>query len=105
VQDKPLRIEPRSQDFRGIAAHGSRRRDLRQKPAIRPSESKIAVRLSIELVTLFVDSAVVSPTEQGEIRECGGTPLCPVTDVMSLAEPHPAARKAAAAVSMVERAP
>jgi len=105
VQDKPLGIEPRSQDFRGIAAHGSRRRDLRQKPAIRPSESKIAVRLSIELVTLFVDSPVVSATEQRQIRERGGAPLCPVTDVVSLAEADPAAGETAAAISVMERPP
>ncbi len=80
-------------------------RDLGQKPAVRAAEPKLSVRLSVELVALLVNGAVVPATEQGEIRERGGAPLCPVTDVMSLAEANPAPRKAAAAISMVERPP
>src|SRR3989442_11601836 len=61
--------------------------------------------LSIELVVLLVNGAVVAATEQGEIRERGGAPLGPVTDVMSLSEPDPAAREPAAAVAVMERPP
>src|SRR3989442_8505056 len=61
--------------------------------------------LSIELVALLVNGAVVAATEQGEIRERGGAPLGPVTDVMSLSEPDPAAREPAAAVAVMERPP
>ena len=103
MQNKPLRIVPLSDDFHGIAAHCRWRRDLRQKPAVWSAEAKLAVGPSIELVALLVNGAVVPPTEQGEIRERGGAPLCPVTDVMSLPEPEPAARETAAAVSVMER--
>jgi len=61
--------------------------------------------LSIELVALLVDGAVVAATEHGEIRERGGASLRPMTDVMPLAEADPAAREAAAAVSVMERPP
>jgi hypothetical protein len=105
VQDKPLRVVPRSQDFHGIAGHCRRRRDLGHKPAVRAAEPKLSVRLSVELVALLVNGAVMPATEQGEIRERGGAPLCPMTDVMSLPEPKPAARETAAAVSMMERPP
>ena len=105
MQDEPLRIVPRSQDFHGIAGHVSRTRDLGQKPAVRAAEPQLAVGLSIELVALFMDGAVVPATEQREIRERGGAPLCPVTDVMALPEPEPAAREAAAAVPVMERPP
>ena len=105
MQDKSLRIVPRSQDFHWIAGHFRKMRDLGQKPAVRAAESKLAVGLSIHLVTVLVNGAVVPSTEHGEIRERGGAPLGPVTDVMSLAEPEPAAREAAAAVSVMERPP
>ena len=96
---------PRSEDLHRIAAHLRRRRDLGQKPAVRTAEPKVAVRLSIELVALLVNGAVVPATEQGEIRERGGAPLGPVTEVMALTEPDPAAREAAAVVPVVERPP
>ncbi len=105
VQVESLRIVPRSEDLHGIAAHLRSRRDLGQKPPVRAAELKIAVRLSIEFVAFFMNGAVMPATEQREIRERGGTPLSPVTDVMALAEANPAARKAAAAVSVVQRPP
>ena len=105
MQDKPLRIVPPSDDFHGIAGHCRWRWDLRQKPAVRAAEAKLAVGPSIELVALFVNGAMVPATEHGEIRERGGAPLGPVTDVMSLAEAHPAARETAAAVPVMERPP
>jgi hypothetical protein len=87
VQNKPLRIVPPSDDFHGITAHCRWRRDLRQKPAVRSAEAKLAVGPSIELVALLVNGAVVPTTEQCEIRERGRAPLSPVTDVMALSEP------------------
>jgi len=89
----------------GIAEHLQRRRHLRQRPPVRAAEPELAVRLSIELVALLVNGAVVPATEQGEIRERGGATLGPVTDVMPLTEAQPTAREAAAAVSVVERPP
>ena len=103
VQDKPLRVVPCSQDVHWIAGHSRRRRDLGQKPAVRAAEPQLTVRLSIELVALLVNGAVVPATEHGEIRERRGAPLGPVADVMALADSYSAARETAAAVSMMER--
>jgi len=105
MQDKPLRIVPRSDDFHGIVGHLVRKRNLGENPPVRTPEVELAVRLSLHLVALFVDRAVVAATEQREIRQRGGTALRPVTDVMALAEPNAATRKTAAAVSVVERPP
>ncbi len=57
------------------------------------------------MIALLVDGAMVPATQQREIRQCGGASLCPVTDVMSVAETNSAAREEAAAVSVVERPP
>ena len=86
MQDKSLRIVPRSQDFHWIAGHFRKMRDLGQKPAVRAAELKLAVGLSITLVTLLVDGAVVPATEQGEVRQRRGSSVRPVADVMTLAE-------------------
>ena len=95
MQDKPRRIVPRSQSSHWICRRFRSTRDLGKNPAVRAAEPKLAVGLSIELVALLVDCAVVAATEQGEIRERGGAPLGPVTDVMALAESHSAARETA----------
>jgi hypothetical protein len=105
VQAVSLRVVPRSEDLHGIAGHFRRRRDLGQKPAVRATEAKLAVGLSIELVALLVDGAVVPATEQSEIRQRGGAALRPVTDVMPLADPDSAAWEAAATVAVVECPP
>ena len=67
MQGKSLPIVSRSQDLHCIARYFRRTRDLGQKPAVRATESKLAVGLSLELVALFVDRAVLPATEQGEI--------------------------------------
>jgi len=105
VQDKPLRIVPRSQGVHWIAGHSRRRRDLGQKTAVRAAEPQLTVGLSIELVALLVNGAVVPATEHGEIRERRRAPLGPVTDVMALPESHSAARDPTAAVAVRERPP
>jgi hypothetical protein len=71
---QPLSIVSRSEDLHGIAEHLRRRRDLGQKLAIRAAKPKVAVRLSIELVALLMNGAVMPAAEQGEIRERGGAP-------------------------------
>jgi hypothetical protein len=63
VQVEPLRLVSRLQDPHGIAAHLGRRRDLRENPAVRAAEPKLAVRLSIKLVAFFVHGAVMPATE------------------------------------------
>src|SRR5204863_7348852 len=105
VQDKPLRIVPRSDDFHGIVGHFVRKRDPGENPPVRAAEPKLAGGLSIKPVALFMDRAVGPATGQGGIRERRGAPLGPVTDGMALAEPNPATRKTAAAVAVVERPP
>jgi len=95
----------RPQELHCIARYFRRTRDLGQKLAVRAAEAKLAVGLSIELVALLVNGAMVSATEQGKIRKRRRASLCPVTDVMSLHEPAAAAREAAAAVSVMKRPP
>src|SRR3989442_12404929 len=87
----------------GIAESFQRSGHLGQKLAVRAAEPKRAVGPAIELVAFLVNRAVVAATEQGEIRERGGTPLSPVTDGMALAEPAPAAWEPAAVAPGVER--
>jgi hypothetical protein len=105
MQDEPLRIVSRSQNLGRIAAHLRRTRNPGQGSAVRATEAKLALRLSIDLVALLVDGPVVAATEQREIRQCGRAALRPVTDMVALAEPDCAAWEAAAAVAMVERPP
>jgi hypothetical protein len=105
VQAEPLRVVLRAERLDWIRGHRGRGRDVGHKPAVWPPELQRAVGPSIDLITLLVDRAVVSATEQREVRECSRAPLCPVADVMSLAERQPAAREATALVAMVERAP
>jgi hypothetical protein len=89
----------------GIAGQLRWRRDLGQQPSIRPAEPELAVRLSVELVALFVDGAVMSATEEREIRERRRPSVGPVTDVVALTEANPATREAAAAVTVVKGPP
>src|SRR5262249_60077746 len=46
---------------------------------------------------------MVPATEQGEVREHRRSALSPVNDVMTLSEPHAAAREATTLVAMVQR--
>src|SRR2546426_4624377 len=105
VQVDPVCLVARTQRMHGIARYRGRRRDLRHDLTVRATEAKLATRLSIELIAFFVNGAVMPATEQREVRERRGPAIGPVTDVMALADANPATREAAAAVSMVERAP
>ena len=105
VDSKPLSVVPSPESLDRIGGHRDWRRNLGQGPAVRPAEPERAVGLSIHLITLLVDRAVVPATQQGEVRERGGAALGPMMEVMSLAEQDRAARKAAAIVSVMERAP
>jgi hypothetical protein len=95
----------RSQDLHAVPERLGRRGDLGQNPPVRAAEPKLAVGLSIDLVALLMNRAMVPATEQGEIRQCGGAALRPVSDVMPLAEPGSAARETAAPVAVVKRPP
>ena len=101
VQDKPVLPVPRANDCHGILEHDGRRRDVGNHPAVGAPELKLAVQLALDLIALLVDRTMVSTTEQGQVRECGGASMGPVTNVMSMAKAHAAARKATSAVPMV----
>src|SRR5882724_3311655 len=103
VNLKLERVVLRSQDLDGIGRHCSMRRDRGHDAAVRPPEAQLATGPSLHLVALFVDRAVVTTTEQCEIRQRGRPAVRPVTDVMALAEWQAAAWKAAAAVAVVKR--
>ena len=59
VQVKALRFVLRSENFHGIAVHLRRMRDLGQNLTVRAAEPKLAVGLSIELIALLVNGAMV----------------------------------------------
>jgi hypothetical protein len=105
MQDQPLRLVARAEVLHRIGGHRRRRRDLGHELAIRATELERAVRLSIKLVPLFMNGAVVAATKHGEIRERGGASIGPVPDVMALAEPNSTPREPAAAVAVMERPP
>ena len=104
VNVKPLRVVPRAENRDGIGGHCRRRRDFRQELAVRSPEAERSVGLSIDLIPLLVNGAVVATTEQREIRQRGGAAVRLVPDVMPLTEGQPAAREAAGSVAMVQRA-
>src|SRR5262249_57277036 len=89
--------------FTGSIRHCRRAGHFRQVLAVRSSESQRAVGQSLDLIALFVNSAMVPATEQGEVREHRRSALSPVNDVMTLSEPHAAAREATTLVAMVQR--
>ncbi len=62
-----MRLVLRPQRVYWILRDDRRRRDLRQGPAVRTSESQRAVLLSIHLVAVFVHCAVVPATQQREV--------------------------------------
>ena len=73
-------------------------------PAVRPPEPQLAVRASIDFEAILMHRAVVSPTQQHEVRERRRATLRPVMDVVALTKAHAAAREAAAAVAVEEGA-
>ena len=89
VETEPLRVVPRSQDLDRIGGHRSGRGNFGQEPAVRSPEAKLSIGLSIHLVALFVNRAVVPTTEQGEVRERRGAAVRPVADVMPLTKREP----------------
>ena len=103
VQGKSRRLVSLAKDAHRIGRGLRRSRHLGQEQAARPAESKLAIRLSIELITLLVDGAVVAATQKREVRERGGAAVGPVLHVMALTERQSAARKAAASVAILQR--
>ena len=104
VQDQLLRMTLRSQDGDRIGGHLRGTRHLGHQLPIRPAEPQLSAGVASDLIALFVNSTMVAPTEQGEVRERSRSSLGPVADVMALTEADFTARKATTVVAMVERA-
>ena len=94
-----------AEGLKRIGGHHRRWWDIGKQPPVRATELQRAIRLSDELVTLFVNASMMPPTEQREIRERRRTAGRPMTDVMPLADPYSAAREAAAAIPVLECPP
>ena len=75
------------QRVNGIPRHCGGRRNFRLQSAVGPMEFQLSTGVPLDRVSLLVDGAVVSTTEQGKIRERRGAAVRPVPDVMTLAEP------------------
>jgi hypothetical protein len=88
-----------------IGWHRESARHVRQDPTVGPSEPKLPVGESGDLIALFVDRAVVPATEEREIRQLRGPALSPVVDVMGLPYTHAAAREATPVVTIEQGAP
>ena len=105
MQPQPLRLVPRPQRPNGIGRHRGWRWDLGQGPAARAPETQCPVGQSVELISLFVDRAMVAATEQHEVCQGGRAALRPVAHVMALPDAHVTAREAAAPISMQQGPP
>ena len=105
VEAEPLRLVPRPESLNGIGGDRSGRRHLEQESPVRAPEPELAVGVSIHLVALLVDRAVVPATEEREVRQRRRAAVRPVAEVMPLAEREPAAGKATALVPVVECPP
>ena len=73
-----------------------------QRTSIRPSELELSADESFHLKAVFVDGTVVTPTEQGQVRECRRTAFSPMLKVMALREASPTAGEPTAAVAMLQ---
>ena len=94
-----------SQGFDRIRRRRNRWRNLGHEAAVWPPDPKLSIWISMHLEALFVHRPVVPTAQHCEVRQGGRPTLGPVTDVMPLPEAHAAAREAAVAVAMVQRAP
>ena|SRR5438067_11018613 len=89
----------------GIGRYRRLRRPCEDDGAVRPPEAQLAVRLSVDLKSFFVNRAVVSTTQHREIRQGRRPAVCPMADVMTLSELSTTAGKPTALIAMFERAP
>jgi len=62
VEAKAVRDVPCAKDVHRIGGHRARRRNVRDGPAVRPPESERAVGLSIDLIAILVNRAMVPAT-------------------------------------------
>ena len=73
---------------------------MRDLMPLRMPERQPAVGPPVDLVAFLVHRAMVPAAQQGEVGQCGGPALCPVTDVVTLNEPAAAAREATVPVAV-----
>jgi hypothetical protein len=102
VEAEALSVVPCSECLNRIDWQRDRRRNLGQGPAVGPPEPERAVGLSIDLIALLVDRAVVPATQEREVRKRGRAALRPVAEMVPLGEAAAAAREAAAPVAVAE---
>ena len=73
------------------------------RDAVRPNEPGVSVSAQFDDNSLFVHRTVVTPTQQDQIVEPGGTTVSPVADVVCVTPPRVATGKATAVVSRAQR--
>ena len=71
---------------------------------MRRAELDVAVRETVKLESLLVHEPMMEATEEKRVVEAGFTAVGPVLDVMRVAARLAAAREAAAAVALDQRA-
>jgi hypothetical protein len=72
------------------------------RSAVRTSETQLAITVSLDLEALLMHRAVVSPTQQHQVRERRGSTLRPVMDVVALTKTYATAWEAATAVAVAK---
>ena len=78
MEAKTKGVVMRAERRDGIAAHGSSRRYLGQRAAVRPPEPEHFVGPAGNLIAFLMYRAVMAATEQREVRERGRPAVCPV---------------------------
>jgi hypothetical protein len=105
VQLKALRLMTGSQRADRILGYRGRSGHIGQHAAIGSPELEHVVRPARHPVSLFVDRAMMTATQQDEVSQRGRPPVRPVPHVMPFRDPHPAPRESTILVSMVQGAP
>jgi len=104
MQNQSLNVILRAQDTDRIGGDSWRARHFGHKPSVRTPEPQLTAGLTVDLVTLLVDGAMVAPAQHREVRERRRSSLRPMPNVMALTEAHFTARKTTTVVAMVQRA-
>src|SRR5262245_26969863 len=84
VETKPLRFMSHPESLDGLLRHRGRRRHVRQKPAIRPTELERAVGTPRDRVAFLVNCAMMPATQERQVRKRRRSTVRPVADVMAL---------------------
>src|SRR5262245_9028092 len=73
--------------------------------AVGTPETELAIWLSLDVITVFVDRAVVPTAQRREIRQGRRAAMRPMANMMTLAKRPPAAREATSLIAMFKRTP